>query len=103
MMDIHVNSNVSENEGVRISEHDVASRLAGEKDEKWATILSKVERRDETEEGRKIRDRFWTLSKVGGKKAQTTLAAERSKEMHFGRKLCFIDKMHILLVKRKNL
>ena len=94
---------MSEAGGVRISEH-VASRLAGEKDEKWATILSKVARRDETkEEGRKIRDRFWTLSKVGGKKAQTTLAAERSKEMHFGRKLCFIDKMHRLIAKRKNL
>ena len=50
MMDIHVNSQVSEAGGVRISEHDVASRLAGEKDEKWATILSKVARRDETKE-----------------------------------------------------
>ena len=52
MTDIHVNSPASENEGVRTGEH-VASRLAGEKDEKWATILSKVTRRDETKEGRK--------------------------------------------------
>ena len=80
---------MSEDEGARISEHDVASRLAGEKDEKWATILSKVARRDE-KEGRKIRDRFWTLSKVGGKKARTTLAVGRSKGMHFRMKLCFL-------------
>ena len=60
---------------------------AGEKNEKWATILSKVVETSEASgregamrAGEKIRDRFWTLSKVGGKKAHTTLAGRRMNE-----------------------
>ena len=56
---------------------------AGEKNEKWATILSKVVETSEASgreggrAGEKIRDRFWTLSKVGGKKLiRHSLAAE---------------------------